>query len=73
MEYDDKKRWEMGAFIHFIDEELTAERRTRVLGEHIGQHAILGSERHETSDPVVVGIITFNDATIRRSPDPDKP
>ena len=63
---------EMGAFIPFIDGELTAERRLRELGEHIGQHAIPGSERHQASDPGVVRIITFYDATIRLRPDPDK-
>ena len=62
---------EMCAFIPFIDGELTAERRILELGEHIGQHAIPGSERHETSDPGVVRIITFYDATIRLPPDHD--
>ena len=63
---------EMGAFIPFIDGELRAERRIRELGEHIRQHAIPGSERHETPDPSMVCIITFYDAPIRLTPDPNK-
>ena len=62
----------MGAFIPFIDGELTTERRIRELGEHIRQDGIPGSERHEATDPGVVRIITFYDATIRLRPDPDK-
>ena len=72
MNKHDNTRGETGAFIPFIDGELTAERRIHELGEHVAHHAIPGSERQETSDTGVVRIITFNDGTIRRSPDPDK-
>ena len=68
----DDMRWRNEAFLPFVDGDLTAERRILQLREHIGQHAIPGSERHEASHPGVVPIITFDDATIRLSPDPNK-
>ena len=71
MNKGDNKQGEMGAFISFIDGEVTAERRIREVGDHVAQHSIPGSDSHEGSDPGVERIITFNDASIRLNPDPD--